>query len=296
MRHVEKGMDLIMEKKYVFLGLLLIVICLVSFLVYMSQNLKREYESEVKEALILNAEQEKDILTLEDIRYLPEPVQKYLIYVGVIGKEKVRNVKVIIDGEMKMSPESDWAKISAQQYNFFGDQLTRLFYMKLNTFGIPVYGLHSYTDQHANMRVKVGGLFTVVDAKGQEMRISDTITLLNDMCLFAPATLIDNRIQWKLIDNKTVEAVFKTDYATVSAVLYFNEKGELINFTSEDRYYSEAGGSFRKAKWSTPLSDYKERNGLMLASYGEAVWSFPEGDYCYIKFTDIKETSYNCAN
>jgi hypothetical protein len=282
-----------MEKKYIFLCLSLAAACIVSFLVYMSRNLRREYEKEVKKAFALNSGYEKEILTLEDIRHLPEPVRKYLIYVGVIGQERVWSLKVIADGAIKMNRNSDWTKVNVEQHNFFGDHLRRLFYIKLKSFGIPVYGLHSYTDKNASMLIKIAGLITVADVKGQEMRISDTITLLNDMCLFAPAALIDNRIQWELIDDTTVKALFKTDYCTVSAVLYFNEKGELINFTSEDRYYLEDDGSCRKVKWSTPISDYKERNGLMLASYGEALWNFPESDYCYFKFTNIKETRFN---
>jgi hypothetical protein len=165
--------------------------------------------------------------------------------------------------------------------------------MKLKVFGIPVYGLHTYTDQDANMRAKIAGLFTILNAAGPEMRISDTLTQLNDMCLFAPGALADERIAWEPIDDFSARAIFKTKHCTVSAVLYFNEKGEMINFVTDDRYFLEEDGSCRKARWSTPIYGYEERNGFKLVSSGEAVWNFPEGDYCYIKFTKIREISYN---
>lgn len=37
---------------------------------------------------------------------------------------------------------------------------------------------------------------------------TETVTLFNDMCLMAPATLIDRRIQWQEIDRNSVKATF----------------------------------------------------------------------------------------
>jgi len=125
------------------------------------------------------------------------------------------------------------------------------------------------------------------------MRISDTITLLNDMCIFAPAALIDPRISWEPIDSHSAKAHFKTQYCTVSATLYFNDIGELVNFVSEDRYYTNDDGTFIKTTWSTPVKSYKDINGYRLASDIEVVWNFPQGDDCYFKLTNIKELKYN---
>lgn len=283
-----------MDKKYIWLVLFIIILIAIAFLVYKSMGLKRTYETEVKKGLKRTSDQKKDIVTEEDLKHLPEPVQKFLRYVGVVGREKIRNVRAVIDGEMKMDPKKDWVKIKVQQYNFFDNHLTRLFYIKAIMFGIPVLGLHSYTDDGAYMHIKAAGLFTVLNSRGPEMRIGDTTTLFNDMCFLAPATLIDKRIKWESIDSHTAKAIFKNNDTSISAILYFNEKGELINFISNDRYYIPLDGSKRKAQWSTPMGKYEERNGLKLPTYGEAVWKLPEGDYCYAKFTNVKETEYNC--
>ena len=49
----------------------------------------------------------------------------------------------------------------------------------------------------ATMRVKVASALTIVDAKGTEMDEAETVTLFNDLCVFAPGALIDRRIQWQ---------------------------------------------------------------------------------------------------
>ncbi len=267
----------------------------IPFIIYKSKELARTYKAEVERSLKLTGAKESSLLTEADISHLPEQVQKFLKYVGVVGKEKVFNFKAVLDGQMKMDPKKDWTNIECVQYNFFDNELTRLFYMKANIFNIPVLGLHSYTDKEARMNIKAAGLVTVLDEKGDEMRIADTTTLLNDMCFFAPAALIDRRITWETMDTSTVKATFKNRDTMISALLYFNETGELINFVSEDRYYTPLDGSkSRKARWSTPIKDYRDINGLKLPTYGEAIWNLPEGDYCYAKFTKIKEVQYNC--
>ena len=132
-----------MSQKYLLVSLLIFVIFIVLFGIYMSQNLNREYKRSVRQGFELNFGEKKGLLTLDDIRHLPNPVQKYLIYVGAVGKEKVQNVKLIAAGEMKMNLKSGWSKINFEQYNFFASHLTRLFYIKLNMLGIPILGLHS---------------------------------------------------------------------------------------------------------------------------------------------------------
>jgi len=82
-----------------------------------------------------------------------------------------------------------------------------------------------------------------------------------------------------------VKASFTSNSVTVSAWLYFNEKGELVNFVSEDRYAASDDGTGTRLKWSTPLRDYKMINGYKLASYAEAIYTYPEGDFTYATFT-----------
>ncbi|MBN2357398.1 hypothetical protein JXO59_14890 [candidate division KSB1 bacterium] len=74
---------------------------------------------------------------------------------------------------------------------------------------------------------------------------------------------------------------------------YFNEKGELINFASDDRYESADGKVYNNYRWTTPLKEYKEFDGRMATSYGEAIWHKPEGEFCYARF-NLEEIEYNC--
>ena len=254
-------------------------------------NFRTTYQTEVQKRLKpLSA---SEIINPDDIRSLPEPVQKYLIYVGAVGKPKVQNIRVVFNGSMKRNRKSNWMPILSQQYNFF-DEPSRFFYIRAKMFGIPFDGLHVYSGNTATMQIKVASLFQVVDAKGEMMSHGETVTVLNDMCFMAPATLISKNIQWETIDPLTVKAKYTNDKITISAILKFNEKGELIDFLSDDRYYCEDGKTYLSYPWSTPIRNYIEIDGRKVPSYGEAIWHMPEGEFCYAKF-DLKEIEYNCT-
>jgi hypothetical protein len=283
-----------MDRKYILLILLVLIIVVMALLVNKSGELKKTYNAAVQGKLEHAPEAEKDILTEEDIKNLPEPVQKYIRYANAIGKEKVRNFTVAFEGEFRLDPKKGWAKMKAQQYTDLTDT-TRLYYMDMKMFGLPVYGLHRYIDGKATMLAKVAGLIKVVDGSGSEMNEGETVTIFNDMCMLAPGSLIDERIEWETVDSKTVKAAFTNKGIKVHAVLYFNDKGELINFVSEDRYYSPTGKTYEKYKWSTPISEYKDFNGTRISSGGEAVWTLPEGDYSYGRIS-IAEIKYNVSN
>lgn len=143
------------------------------------------------------------LLAEKDISFLPEPVQKYLRYIGAIGKPKVQNLHAEFSGKMKLTENGKWMHISAGQYNFY-DQPTRLFYISSSLFGIPFDGLHLYCGNTATMNIKLASLIPVMNTSGPIMTKGETVTLFNDMCVLAPATLIDKNIRWEAIDLLSV--------------------------------------------------------------------------------------------
>ncbi len=248
------------------------------------------FNNDVAVRLETSSKIEKNLLTEKDIEPLPLPVQKYLRYAGVINKEKLNSVRIAFDVEMREKGK-DWFKATSVQYNFF-DEPTRLFFMKGKMFGMTVPGYHRYVEANAKMDIRLFGLFSMVKQSGEIMNKTETVTLFNDMCLMVPATLIDKRIQWEPIDSLTTKAVFTNGGISISAILYFNEMGQLINFTSDDR---TAITDMKQYRFSTPVTDYKNINGINVPTYGEAIWHYPNGEFVYGKFK-LKTIQYNLSN
>ncbi len=116
------------------------------------------------------------------------------------------------------------------------------------------------------------------------MNQSETVNWFNDLCLFAPGALIDERITWQAIDGLTAKATFSNKGITISAMLHFNEPGELTNFISDDRYRIISKTDVQLLRFSTPMKNYSLINGYRVPAYGETLWRLPGGDLTYGQF------------
>ena len=263
-------------------------------LIQINFKMKKTYKKAVLEALDRTRTIKNETLTEVDIQHLPAIVQKYLIYSGSIGKEKVTNFRAAFTGGIRSRSSEEFMPLKSVQYNFT-DKPTRLFYIVAKKKGIPAKGIHLYKDQTAIMLVKIFGLFTVVDAKGKEMNQGETVTLFNDMCFMAPGSLIDRNIKWSEVDNVTVDAKFTNGNITISATLFFNEEGEIVNFLSNDRFETTDGKTYKNYPWLTPVTGYTNVNGYRLPSSAKLIYKHPDEDLCYGEFKLIS-IEYNCKD
>lgn len=137
------------------------------------------------------------------------------------------------------------------------------------------------------MRAKVCSLVTMVDACGPDTDRAETVTLFNDMCVLAPAALVDAPVQWEVFDDSHVRGTFSNFGNRVTADLVFNDDHELVDFVSDDRLRaSEDGKRFTSQRWSTPVRNYSNIGCRRLATVGEARWHAPdpEGTFTYLDF------------
>jgi hypothetical protein len=274
------------------LNFLILVPVVVAFTGSLPSSLQNRYRAESEKRLTGNPQMQ--MVTEEDIRHCPPQVQRYLRYAGVIGKPMVRNFRARFRGEMKRTVGGSWMEIHASQYDFFDDP-ARIFYIEGSLFGVPFNGLHCYRGGEARMEISVAALVPVADARGEKMNRSETVTFFNDMCLIAPATLVDTSIRWEQIDPSSVKAVFSNGGNTITATLIFGENGELMNFSSDDRYLSPDGVSYENYPWETPVLSYGDFGNRTVADEAEAKWLMPEGDYLYARFT-LESVEYNCTD
>lgn len=276
-----------MKMKYLF-SVCLVCSALIGNLY--AENMKEVFRKEVQVGLA-RSKRVTDVLMLADLQRMPPIVRQYLRYTRSLDKPIVENFKVDFSGRIRgENKENAWMTFRAEQYSFM-DAQTRLFYITARKMGLPATGLHCYKNGEAYMNIKLCGLFSLADAKGDTISRSETVTLLNDMCCLAPATLISDEIMWESISETSVRAIFTHGKYRVSAVLTFDLKGRLLNFVSNDRYEIK-GKTARLYPWATPILEYKEMNGYFLPSRARAEYRHPEGWFCYGEFT-IENIRYN---
>jgi hypothetical protein len=260
--------------------------------VWFSQGMKRTYENAVRTELKRTHTIKPEPLTEQDINHLPDIVKKYIRFTGSIGKPKIVNFRTECNGGIRSNPNEVFMDLRSIQYNFLDDH-SRIFYITAKKSGILAIGLHIYQNAQAIFKIKILGLFQIVNALGQKMNQGETVTVLNDMCFMAPGSLIDSKITWETIDSTTVKAIFTNSGITVSAQLYFTNEGKIINFISNDRYETN-GKEYNNYPWETPILEYKDFNEYRLPSKAKLIYKRKDGDFCYGEF-NLVSVEYNCS-
>lgn len=238
------------------------------------------------------------VVTEADLAALPAAVAGYVRRSGAVGESRVVNFRARIHGRIRAGLAKPWMSFTGEQVNTYGTSPSRLFLMDATLFGLPLDVLHVLAGSSATMRVRLCSVLPMVNAAGPEMDRSETVTLFNDLCVLAPAALIDAPITWQSLGAHRVRAGFTNGAHTVSAELVFNDEHELVNFVSDDRTRASADGRhFTPQRWSTPLSVYRTFDAQRVATHGEGRWHAPdpEGEFSYIEF-NVDEIVYNIAS
>jgi hypothetical protein len=237
-------------------------------------------------ALLARATPTRELVVTEGmLQDLPEPVQRYLTYTGIVGKPFVGTVRLEQEGAMHPSAEGAWMALEAEEHytveppGFVWDATMRKGILPI------ARGRDMYAEGEGNMLIRALSLFTVVDARGPEMDQGSMMRYLSEMIWFPTAFLSDN-IVWEAVDDDSARVTLTDGGRSVSATMYFDEEGRFRDFVAQ-RYRTVEGG-YDLETWSTPAYEYGELAGLKLPVRGGAVWKLAEGD---LKYADVTITA-----
>ncbi len=228
------------------------------------------------------------LVTEADLAPLPPPLRTYLRRAGAVGRPHVHNLRVAFDAQMRGSATAPWMQATATQYECFGPP-ARLFHMRASRGGIPMDVLHEYVDGAATFQVRIAGLVPVVNKSGPGITHDETVTLMNDVLVLAPAAVLELPFAFQPIDEHSVRATFRNAGFDVAATLTFDAAGDLVGFASTDRAHDREGGP---ATWSTPISDYAAVDGIRVGTHGDANWIDATGEWTYGRFV-VRSIAYN---
>lgn len=240
--------------------------------------------------LLARAQSDQRLVTDADISTLPSLYQQYLRRSGAVGRPHVYNVRVEFDAQMRSSATAPWMPATATQYEFFSPP-ARLFYMKASRGFIPMDIWHRYIDSAATFQVRVAGLIPMVNQFGPVLTSAETVTMMNDIVVFAPAAVLDLPFHWETTGPHTLRATFSNAGNVVGATLTFDAAGDLVRFVSDDRWQAKPPSTLN-VPWATPISDYAVVDGIRIGTHGEANWIAAAGEWTYGRF-DIRAIAYN---
>lgn len=265
----------------IFMVGVLAIICIIAL--YFNLPISKE-QSEFKH-IVNEIEKEKGsfqgFFTESDIKDLPSPVQKYFRTCGFIGAPKMSYMNARYeDVEFYQGKDGKKLTIDYNQYNSIKNPY-RVAYIDSSLFGIPFEGIeYIYKNETPRMKGVVGKFFKIFDVTGPQMNQSALSTYLAE-CLIVPNAALQEFIKWEEIDALSCKATISYNGTTAAGIFRFNQNGEMISFTTDDRWVDSGNGTYEKRNWSAICSDYKENNGLIQPTRFKAVWHYDDGDFIY---------------
>ena len=232
---------------------------------------------------------EPTIVTAEMLDGLPVPVRRYLTYSGVMGKPIPRTVHLRQAGRMQLNPALPWVRLAAEEHysidppGFVWDGTAYL-------GPIPIARARDrYLGGHGGMLVKVASLVSVADATGPEIDQAAMMRYLNEMMWF-PAAFLGANISFEAVDESSARVTLADRDQTATATMFFDEVGRLTDFVAPR--YRLIDGQAELALWSTPVTSYRDFEGLRLPSAGKVLYKLEDGDLEYIEVT-VTELRYD---
>lgn len=251
---------------------------------------RREYRDAARIAEQAALERPAEVVQAHHLQHLPPPVQRHVQASGVVGRPRPRVLRMVMHGELR-SQDGDWFPFSSEQLNSL-EAPERHYWLDATYMGLPTKGYHAFQEGAATMRIKALGLIPVVNEQGPEMDISDAVTWLNDLCLFAPGALLDPRFSWEELDAQRARLTFTHEELQLTAELVFDAEHRLADFISDQRYCRMPDDRLERHRFSTPAAGHRVMDGVRVPGYGEGVWHLPDGPFAYGRF-HVRHIAYD---
>jgi len=236
------------------------------------------------ESLFTRAAPPRDgVVTDEMLGALPEPARRFLRYAGVVGRPFVGTVRLTQTGQIHVNAGQPWLPLHAEQH--FSVQPPGFVWEAV----VPAEALpllrakDSFLSGSGRMLITAAGLVPMVDAKGPELDQGEMVRFLSEMMWFPTAFLGEN-VSFEPLDDGSVRVSLTHAGQTASGTIFVDDEGRVTRFEA-DRYYPGEGGKPSVERWSTPVDEYGEFNGLRIPVRVRAVWNLPGGDLEYIRIT-----------
>ncbi len=265
------------------IGALLVAIAFVAISFFLfSRAIKAE-----RDALVAAAEPSSVTISEKRLATLPMPVQRHLRQAGVVGQKIPRLVTLTQKGRIRSAPDSGWMEFTAEE-TYSTNPPAFVWRVWFPSRATPVvFGRDHYLDGDGRITMKLLGTVPVADVGGSAaMNEASLMRYLNEIMWF-PAAYAGDNLTWTPVDDTSADVTLTDRGMSVTARLFFDAKGRLINFRAQ-RFNSDSNSI---ETWETPLDDQGHFAGTNLPISGSAIWQMDTGPFAYIEL-EVTGVSY----
>ena len=263
-----------------------VVILIAIVLSYHKEKFNLLVKNEIDGLMNAQVIERQTTITLESLTYLPPVVQKWLVRSNIVGKEKIRTIRLKQKGLLRSKPEGKWMSMQAEQH-IITEPAGFIWKAKIDPgYFMTINGRDKFEHGKGHMLIKAANMITVADSEGSQIDQGAMMRYLAEI-MWSPTAALNKNIRWEYVNDTSARAVLVDGDKTVSGLFLFDRNGDVVGF--EGKRYGDFNDLYSLETWAVEVKGYQDFHGVRIANKSEVTWKLKTGDFTWLKIevTDI---------
>ena len=214
--------------------------------------------------------------TLEPLARL----RAFLLPGGEDAARRVRCVRLKEKGEMRFGPESRWIAFTSEERIDAG-QSGFVWEARFRTARVmPTIVVDAYEQGRGRLVAKIGGV-RVMESRGPDADRGELQRYLSSVAICPPMLVAHPTLVWTVVYPQMLQLRDSADSSGTTVNYEIGEDGLPICCRADRPRI--VGKQAVLTPWSAAGLEFRERDGLRVATHLEAVWHLPEGGFTYFR-------------
>jgi hypothetical protein len=218
-------------------------------------------------------------------------VKKWLHRSNVMGRQLIHTAFLRQKGEMRTSRDGNWMAVEAEQH-FTVDRPGFIWVARVEAAPfVHLAGRDRYVGGKGHMLIKLLSLYTVADARGDQIDQGSLVRFLSEIIWF-PSAALKGYIRWEAAGPRSARAFMRFGGIEGTGLFSFTEDGDMASFEAM-RYYDRDGGATLEKWLIRVLPDgYREFDGIRVPAKATVTWRLQDGDFTWFRL-EVTELRFN---
>jgi hypothetical protein len=211
------------------------------------------------------------MITEKDLEKLPEPVKKWLINTGVLGKKRIKSVSLSQNGKMKLNPKQNkWYSSTAKQY-IRVDEPEFKWNVKVSIAPfINVNGEDIFRMGKGDLKMSLFSLIPIAHVKDNEKTNESSLSRFLLELPWYPTAALEDYVEWESIDTKSAFCKMKFKDLEATGTFHFDSEGNLLKV--ESMRYKDNSPDAEKIPCFGEIKEMVQVDGIKIPSKINVTW------------------------
>lgn len=216
------------------------------------------------------------LFTEDMVTELPEPVKRYFLHAISPGTPLANSVRLKMNGNFKLGQDKPWLPMQATEI------LSSQGFIWKATIGrglLRMVGADYYVNRSGRMQFALLGLLPLVKASNPNINRSSIGRLAGEFIWLPSALLPQQGVDWRVIDEHTIQASLKIDGEPITLTLIIDPDGKLLKFSLPRWGDRSADGSWAYIPFGGEVQAEHSFDGYTIPSQISAGWGYGTSSY-----------------